>query len=186
MKRRRRKKTTTLGELLITEKMRKRAKSFPAVGFIDIDPRDFLKLTTQDEKHLQYIVFNAKPVEQYNQWVRDGEILVSPYLNVDMHTGRVCGHEGRHRAAALIRDESAKKMKVAVVLKDRGCSRRDPYEEKGKPWTTAFRVRWLGAKDLPDALTGQVRDDVEVKVDKSTFDPLYPQGWHKPDNDPDF
>ena len=173
----------TLGELLLTDKMRERVKRFPASGFINLSPGDFLKLTTTSDQDASAIAEKSHSVEQYNQWVREGEILITPFLDVDRYTGKICSHEGRHRAAALLKEEPGTRMKVAVVLRDRNCRRADPIVEKGEWGTKTFRVRHLGVKDLPKSLVGQYRADVSVPVEKNTWDGLHPAGWHKPGED---
>ena len=75
-----------------------------------ISPSDFLALTTTNE---QYIVVDAR--NKYHKL--DVDVLKNerqtPYLKIDLQTGEVTGHEGRHRMV-LLRDAGIEK--VAIVI----------------------------------------------------------------------
>lgn len=75
-----------------------------------ISPSDFLALTTTNEQH---IVEDAR-----NKYYKlDVDVLKNerqtPFLRIDLQTGEVTGHEGRHRMA-LLRDAGIEK--VAIVI----------------------------------------------------------------------
>ena len=72
-----------------------------------ISPRDFLSLTTYDVD--QFVQEKAQPLDFERLCAERQEI----FLRVDIHTGEVVGHEGRHRMAALLK---AGVDKVAVSL----------------------------------------------------------------------
>jgi hypothetical protein len=178
-----RRRRTPLGELLLTENLRRLAQQyFPAAGFIEMHPDDFLRLTTKDDEQARDIAAKAKSVATYNEWVRSGEIRVTPFLDVDRSNGRVCGHEGRHRAAALRAEEPGTRMKVAIVLRNPGCkSTRAAFETRER--NGVEQARWYDGRDVPDVFTGQARP-VSVEVDAASFEPLQPprrRRWHKYD-----
>ena len=75
-----------------------------------ISPSDFLALTTTNEQH---IVEDAR-----NKYYKlDVDALKSerqtPFLRIDLQTGEVTGHEGRHRMA-LLRDAGIEKVAIAI------------------------------------------------------------------------
>ena len=75
-----------------------------------ISPSDFLALTTTNEQH---IVEDAR-----NKYYKlDVDVLKNerqtPFLRIDLQTGEVTGHEGRHRMA-LLRDAGIER--VAIVI----------------------------------------------------------------------
>jgi hypothetical protein len=72
-----------------------------------MNPMDFLKLTTPDDDELQSIIDKVdRSLADYNSGV--GEYNKSnynlPYLNVLWPSGKIVGHEGRHRAAMVYKE----------------------------------------------------------------------------------
>jgi hypothetical protein len=115
------------------------AKSF---GWVELHPKDFLALTTPDDEHLEMIKSNAKDVDFYNK----AGSIVHPFLWFDLKSGKVDGHEGRHRAAAVL-NSGGKTMKVALVA----------FNKSG--------ARDLLPEKLPSKLKGQFRS-VSVTLPK--------------------
>lgn len=72
-----------------------------------ISPRDFLSLTTYDVD--QFVQEKALSLD-FDRLCAERQEM---FLRVDIHTGEVVGHEGRHRMAALL---NAGVDKVAVSL----------------------------------------------------------------------
>lgn len=94
-----------------TEEFRRFKINFIAV----MDPLDYLYLTTSSPKHIQQFIDDARPLTQYNEFTAKGLTLYPPFLEVDVHTGKIIAHNGRHRAGALIRAEDYE-MKVGFKL----------------------------------------------------------------------
>ena len=82
------------------------ARSFYALGFIRIEPKDFLALTTGGTDRPvtpeQIYSDNRKRNFKYSDYedIHKQWNIFYPFLSVNVDTGEVTGHEGRHRAAA--------------------------------------------------------------------------------------
>lgn len=169
------KKTRGLDGLLLTPFQEQVAKGNKAVGFLRLSPEHFLFLTTRHPQDAAAIRAEARPLEQYNAWSQDGNILNSPFLRIDRSTGQVCGHEGRHRAAALEKTEPGEALDVAIVLKDRGCGTTRYYEERSKPGGEIYQrqKRYLGKGDVPRRFCNEYDEQRCVRVDLGTWRGLY-------------
>lgn len=135
-----------MSDLKITDKMLANAKTNKSVGWMYFDPVQFLSLTVTDHNVYDWIkkeIPDTKTVEDYNSYD-----IHMPWLDIDMHTGKVVGHEGRHRAAACIKSK-VKRVPVALCLRDHG----HPvyYEENHATNTKTF----VSKKDIPKVLVGQ-------------------------------
>lgn len=85
---------------------------------ITMHPSDFLSLTT-DKADLERIKADAFPIpdeEFAKQGYTPGKFQL-PYLDVEYPTGRVMGHEGRHRAAMIMK-QGGDVFPVAIFMKD--------------------------------------------------------------------
>lgn len=124
---------TTLGEgkiapLVVTREQLARAKTNKATGYIWMRAIDFLALTTTTDEVNWLQSVAGRPVEDinfYNRLALDGEITVMPLLevNADLNEkgpiGQVVGHEGRHRAAAVLYAGGPEAvLAVAILLRD--------------------------------------------------------------------
>lgn len=75
-----------------------------------IFPSDFLALTTTNEQHIvedarnKYYKLDVDALKNERQ---------TPFLRIDLQTGEVTGHEGRHRMA-LLRDAGIEKVAIAI------------------------------------------------------------------------
>lgn len=81
---------------------------------VTMDPKDFINLTTTYKEQKQNIIQRESsiPMRKYNP---TGYEL--PFLVIEAVTGRVRGHEGRHRAASVIASGgSIDKFPVAIYL----------------------------------------------------------------------
>jgi hypothetical protein len=90
-----------------------------------------------------------------------------------MSDGKVQGHEGRHRAAALYRESQQARLWVAIELLDEtghAVYYEEPPYEPGKPFPDERR-RYLDADDMPGYFHGQFRSTL-VHVDRSTLWPI--------------
>lgn len=85
------------------------------IGYLNMPCEIFLRLTTNpnNEKFSYEHIMNS--VEPYVQGKR--KYILMPWLDINMETGKVVGHEGRHRAASLIK-AGVKTMPVSIHLKN--------------------------------------------------------------------
>lgn len=159
-----------LGErsLVVTREHVRQARGSKAVGFVPMWPVDFLKLTTDGEGALRGFLDGAgvEPLETYNRSATDprGDNVVPPYLKVEMDTGKVVGHEGRHRAAALFRADPTARMWVAIILSKDYSPRY--YEER-----RIGQKRYYGAEDIPAVFYGEYRP-TSVPVNRPALRPI--------------
>ena len=139
-------------------------------------PLQFLMLSTSMppaqwiEKELKEIY----PVEQYNAWQKDGNSVHMPWLEVTKDgpkKGKIVGHEGRHRAAAMIRAgwRSENCMPVAIMLMEEG---KWPvyYDEQVDGYKRTKRM--LGVDEVPTTFIGQY-DSYQFKPNLSTWKGFY-------------
>lgn len=127
-------------------------------------------MTTSSDAHLEEIATPAPDrkgkklgLDDYNRFAEEGEANVPPFLRVDMETGKVRSHEGRHRAGALVREDPDALMWVAIEVLEDGYA--VYYEEDPK---TYQKTRYLDETDVPAVFLGQFRP-TEVEVDPSTM-----------------
>ena len=89
-----------------------------------IRPDDFLYATTVSERSVERIKQESRPLDI--EQLREQRQPI--YLAVDMNTGEIVGHEGRHRLTAL---KEAGIQKVAVIIEARHVNY--PDNERTKP-----------------------------------------------------
>jgi hypothetical protein len=172
-------------ELLVTDGLKSNAKGNKAIGILTMGCFQFLELTVRGT--VSHFIGTEKkqyektkgtdsenglfPLAQYNEWVRQREIRVMPFLRVDKTTGMVNAHEGRHRAAAVL-EAGGHELQVAIILADRGYAEyyEEPFiEDYSNP--KQFFKRYLGIQDVPARFLGQF-DSSFVRVK-----PLKPGDW---------
>lgn len=154
--------------LLVTPQHVSQMVGNKAIGLVPIRCEDFLSLTTSSRTVAESIIAEAKWLDDYNRYAKEGSNILPPFLKVSMDTGKIEGHEGRHRAAALCREMAGSEMWVAIIVTNKD-GKALYYIEEG-PWP--FKKTYLGVESLPEELTGEFRDDVVVKLDKSKFWPI--------------
>jgi hypothetical protein len=164
-------------QLLITPQMMSQAKANKCIGMMTMNPYDFIRLTINQGDVDQWIKEEAeytKTVEEYNEFARKGDSIHPPWLEIDMETGKVVGHEGRHRSAALIK-EGVKQIPVAVMLRkgSRESGYWAEYYVSGEDPKFPYKKRFYGLKDIPKVWTGQFYNGVRVTPDLSTFKGFY-------------
>lgn len=96
-----------------------------------------------------------------------------PWLDVSFDSdkdGKIVGHEGRHRAAALIAEgwRNEPIMPCAIILMGKG-KWKEYYAEE---WEPKHSKRYLGINDIPTRFLGQF-DGHAVEPDLSTFSSFY-------------
>ena len=72
-----------------------------------------LKLSLPSVAHVANIRKDAQPLDFYNDPEIQKGMSVHPFLTFDIDTGKITGHEGRHRAAAVI-NAGGKVFQVAL------------------------------------------------------------------------
>jgi hypothetical protein len=104
-------------ELILTPEQIETARDMKSVGFIQMPPTSFLQLTSLmlsgsgNVNSYDEIMRTAAPLAEYNA----RPARVPPYLSVDVATGQVLEHEGRHRAAA-VKKASGNVVPIAIRL----------------------------------------------------------------------
>lgn len=82
-------------------------------------PEDFIRLTVEtDEQYNQIIDETKLGLQDYIEQERDKHYLHPPFLDVEIETGRVRSHEGRHRAAMVIK-EGGKTFTCVIYMKEK-------------------------------------------------------------------
>lgn len=159
-------------ELKITPTMISQAKGNKMAGMLRMYALDFLRLTVATPNVFDFIrdeVDHTKTVAQYNEFAATGKSIHMPWLDVDMHTGKVVGHEGRHRAMAVYKETSGHNFPVGICLRDRGYPayykevKVDPTEEDPYPF---YKKIFVTKEDIPPVFIGQFVHR-EIKVDSS-------------------
>lgn len=130
-------------QLLIKPNERQKANALDVKSnwIVDIDPSLFLDLTTDDGISKWQIINETKPLEQY----LEQESVVHPFLIVEKDSGKIKGHEGRHRAAATLLRKGLY-FRIALQLKPAGRN----YRPKDMPmiWTGQFNNKTYDIKSL--------------------------------------
>lgn len=143
-----------MNSLTITPKMLDNARSNKCVGWLYLNPIDFLRLTTTKPNVFDWIKqeqSDTKSLAEYNGFTSSGDSIHMPWLDVDRHTGKVVGHEGRHRAIAVYVADS-RKFPVAICLRDRGYP---IYYTRPYADTRSLVKNFLTKEDVPPVFTGQ-------------------------------
>jgi hypothetical protein len=162
--------------LFLNKENFRQARGNKHAGMIIMDPEDFLQLTVTNQRVYNLIMSDARTLAEYNQHTKTGQGIHPPWLYISLDgyeyrdekptlkPGQVCGHEGRHRAAALIK-EGITKMPVSLRLYVKGIERQckptpdDPWGHKNK-WTRA---------DIPSVFYGQFNQHTKAKINVATF-----------------
>lgn len=161
------------GQLRISPRMERNAIDLKAQLIVLMSPEDFLSLTSSKE-HVNQIHQGALPLYRYNQYTKIGDnekykdfisklrgeeqygSSVHPFLQIEFNNrlnGVVTGHEGRHRAAALIAKNS-KKMPVAILLRD---------GEDNEEFKNKMDVLYhMTSEHLPKYIQGQFDKNVSI------------------------
>ena len=120
--------TEVIGRLRTNQLMLRQARSNKGQVLVRMPCMQFLRLTTDGPAMINDILDRAKPVYQYNRWIKAGDkpeyakfrseldqepfypITNYPHLDIALSrnadgqiVGTVVGHEGRHRAASVIK-----------------------------------------------------------------------------------
>jgi len=145
---------------------------------VEMTPMEFLRLTTVDDAQIAEIIDTAKPLSTYNAAAAAETNIIPCFLTLDIASGKakVTGHEGRHRAGALLNaGEDGVGQPVYLRIQDAHPGQAEKMLEK----LPGGRDRWLwdttylwGWDELPEMLVGQFRST--VKVPKSRLKVIEP------------
>lgn len=155
-----------MSPLKITPRMLENARANKCAGWLEMNPLDFLRLTTTKPNVFDWIKqeqSDTKSLAEYNQYAASGASALMPWLDVDMATGKVIGHEGRHRAIAVYLANS-RAFPVAICLRERGYPVYYQWAESGKPYPEDRKKVYVSQKDVPPVLVGQfIHREVAIK-----------------------
>lgn len=162
--------------LIVTPVHLRQMRANKAIGTMVIRPQDFIALTTPNQNSAQEMEESVLPISKYNEYAREGENIIMPFLQVSYtqgkeakhKLGKVRDHEGRHRALALIKEHESN-MIIGIILSDRGHSMY--REENWNSKTRTHSARDLTVADIPDIFIGQYnsRVKIDMKAAKQTF-----------------
>jgi len=88
--------------------MKRYRKNREVTHLFKMHPYDFLRLTTDDDEHIQEIRKKARSLQVYNDYDQITEYLIENDLYLDIRlnkegtVGKIFNHEGRHRSAAVL------------------------------------------------------------------------------------
>jgi len=150
--------------LSITSEMYRQARGNKMHMIVKMRPIDFLTLTTTNNTNLNNIHQDCKKLEEYNRWAEEGESILMPFLYVDGGTGAITGHEGRHRAGALI-CAKVKEMPVSIRIRPT-----DEHDKKYGHFKSTYDMKF---EDLPEYIHGEYGRGVLDKKDLR----LIVDGW---------
>lgn len=145
------------------------------IGYIVMSPEKFLDLTTIDATNKQKIIDSAQPLDVYVKSIRTKNNLVMPFLNLEVKKlgdmkGEVVGHEGRHRAAALMK-AGKKRMPVAISIRPENREKAYRFEV----WEKGGKQTYFWDKSIiPEKLKGQFNSKShELTSELKTFVSFY-------------
>lgn len=127
-----------------TDVQHKNAVDAKAIGYISIPIKDFLRLTT-DNSDFQTLTRQTHAI--------GGSHTIFPFLEFDAKTGQVTGHEGRHRAANMLKD-GHEHIRIALYP-----------EPKQRDWSPDM-------SEMPEKLTGQFDKNHTAPIKPKSIDPI--------------
>lgn len=105
-----------------------------SMAYYDIDPYVFLLLTTDKPQTLNDIIKYSESVAWYSSNFMKKKYIVHPFLKITP-TGQIVGHEGRHRAAALVK-AGEKNYRIALIAEEQSFT----YEKYGPRWQRTLPI----------------------------------------------
>ncbi len=162
--------------LTITQRMIDSAKDNKAAGLLRMRPEDFLFLTVGSDDHHDMIKRHTQPLDQYNEWAKQGVIINMPSLKIScdgdafgqrVEVGKVLSHEGRHRAQSII-NAGGNYMIVAITAAFGGYARYKIHEGPED-----MKQRYIRASDFPATWYGEFQHHRKLTVDLSNMRSLW-------------
>ena len=156
-----------VAQLKITPQHLRQARGNANHCVVGMDPAKFLELTTDSSVTLNDIKNTCKTVDDYNRWAEEGSNILMPFLWIEFlddprgtyepgGAGRITGHEGRHRAAALM-CAGGKEIPVSIRLKPI-----QRHHDKYGVWDSKYNMRF---EDVPKYIFGQFGRGLALKSD---------------------
>lgn len=134
-----------------------------------VEVEDFLRVTTQNAEDIDHITKTCQTLDQYNRWAEEGKSILMPFLHINTETQQITGHEGRHRAAALL-CAGVKYMPVSFKLYPS-----KKHEEKYGVFDAKYEMKF---EDMPDTVKGQFGQGIlskkHLKLVKDGWRNLHP------------
>lgn len=104
--------------LLVTKTMIHNAAKHGSAGYLRLPADVFLRLSINSGVTLEeFVSLQDKPLEEYNNATMSGKSKTLPFLEITP-AGKVINHDGRHRAAALYKEDRTALMTVALIIKE--------------------------------------------------------------------
>lgn len=155
-----------MNTLNVTERMLSNARANKSTGWLEMPPLDFLRLTVTQPNVFDWIrqeKGHTKSLVEYNKYASSGESVLMPWLDVDISTGKVLGHEGRHRAIA-VHVAGGRKFPVSICLRERGYP---IYHRRAEPEVEySLRKRYMTKEDVPRVFIGQfLHREIDVRTE---------------------
>lgn len=153
---------------------------------VDINPFIFLLLTCHDTDYPTVENINPKSIDVYQN---SSNTRVHPYLKIDINTGKVMGHEGRHRAAA-VRKAGGKWYRVGIQFVKEGFIDSRNYRSENMPriWRAEFTAYKFNIDELitegrlriiNDSVQKEYWRDVNKADDQNSLLPEMIQKFHQ-------
>lgn len=136
--------------LIVTDEHLRQARGNKFNFLVNMSARDFLLLTTTNDESLQNIIEDSKTVDEYNAFANSGDNIIMPFLNVER--GKVTGHEGRHRAGGLLKENEKANMVVAIKYRSANKEEEEQLADKHGIWRVEYDVDY---EDMPSSIQGQ-------------------------------
>jgi hypothetical protein len=164
--------TEVTGQLRVTPTQVNNAGHNKSQVLVLMPATDFLRLTTKDAAHVHDIEQEALPLYKYNQFAKrghnrdydkflkdrtpdtEGGSTVHPFLLIDIQDNNrayVFGHEGRHRAAALIK-KGGSMMQIALQLRPG-----ESFKKYAKFYGQEYHMKW---EDVPPYIQAQFNGEM--------------------------
>lgn len=128
-------------------------------------PQDFLRLAAPPDAYADFMQ-QTQGLQAYNRYAKSGENIHMPFLRIIVLSkahGKVRSHEGRHRAAAVIKAKG-QWMRVALELDPS-----DNYEPELSKQDFAKYGRhrnnveyYMTVEDLPSQIVNQYSDYISI------------------------
>ncbi len=141
---------TILESLIITSEHLRQARGNKHNFIVEMPAMLFLQLTTTSGESLQDIVDEAQSTDIYNKAAESGKNIIMPFLFIE--GDKIYGHEGRHRAASLLKDDKRAKLQVSIRYRGKDKEEEKRLADKHGTWRTEYDVDF---EDMPYIILGQ-------------------------------
>ncbi len=158
--------STIRADLPVTDIQINVAMDNKAIGLVLMPPDVFIQLTVQNNTQYEYMLTNAADISVYIKSIHTQDNIVMPFLKINPQ-GKILGHEGRHRAGALVNAKKTKLPVAIIVTNEKGYAEYYTHSyEEGK--------KYLGIDSVPTVWHGQYTSkSFNAKKALTTFKPFY-------------